>query len=941
MGDEVTPMVGRAAELELLDRALSMVAAGRFTGVEISGGLGVGKTRLLSELRQRAAAAGLSTCSGRAVEVEQSRPYGLFAEALGPLGWRAPEKADRLDVYYGVHRLLGGVLLLDDLHWADPASLQLTEHLIRRPPPRPLLIAVTFRHTRPPVRVVDALVGHGPAAIRIGLARLGPNDLESLLPDLPHRRRELILRASGGSPGLVRALCRLSDDALAALLSGGDHDGDRAIGGTARDVLAGLAAEIVAQDPDTRAVAQAAAVAGDQATVDLLAHVTGLTVTAVTSAVDRLCWLGHVEVYGTRFGFPNPVLRAAVRALVGPATRVGLHARVAGYLRTHGGPLRALAHHTERSAGPGDETAARTLVDAGLSCVFSAPAQSGRWLAAALRVLPEGDPRRPTVTLRYARALALTGDLNRPQAVLTDLPDDPAELPDEAGTRVGDVRALVAQLRGDADEAAAILRELLRRNPPGTAAAEVGRRVRLAAAEALRSAPGATRIHAERALAGAGNDRSVLAGMAHGLSAVAALSEGRIAAARIHLASATDLVDAAADESLWPHLDLLGTVSWAAADLGDLAAAGRHLARARELAEDTGQRGVLPYLLVLEAALHTRAGRLVAALRLAREAGTAARRAGSAELAAMADAVLLRPLLWTAGPGATAAVARRLADADRPRTAAWRRIAGLNLAVAALAAGHPQECLDRLAIGPSPSQTLANAWTAAPANVTAAAPANAPPDAPPRATAAPPAHASPSVEAPAAMQAEALRAVALAGTGDLGAARMAAERAQLTAAGAGLPYELGLAGYARASIAVRAGRSGEAARLARGAAADLATAGAPFDAALAEHLAGRAHGRAGHVEWGRAAFDRALGGYRECGAGWLAAVAVAERDRPARTLTAREREIAGLVAMGLTNQEIAARLFLSRRTVESHLSRMFAKLDVRSRTGLINRLRAA
>ncbi|MEO3927604.1 LuxR C-terminal-related transcriptional regulator [Micromonosporaceae bacterium B7E4] len=925
-------MVGRAAELELLDRALSMVGAGRFTGVEISGGLGVGKTRLLSELRQRATAAGLSTCSGRAVEVEQSRPYGLFAEALGPLGWRVPEDADRLDVYYGVHRLLGGVLLLDDLHWADPASLQLTEHLIRRPPPRPLLIAVTFRHTRPPVRVVDALVGHGPAAIRIDLARLGPSDLESLLPDLPHRRRELILRASGGSPGLVRTLRRLSDDALAALLSGGDHDGDRDIGGTARDVLAGLAAEVVAQDPDTRAVAQAAAVAGDQATVGLLAHVTGLTVTAVTSAVDRLCWLGHVEAYGTRFGFPNPVLRAAVRALAGPATRVGLHARVAGYLRTHGGPLRALAHHTERSAGPGDETAARTLVDAGLSGVFSAPAQSGRWLAAALRILPEGDPRRPTVTVLYARALALTGDLNRPQAVLTDLPDDSAELPDEGGTRVGDVRALVAQLRGDADEAAAILRELLRRGRPG-AAAEVGRRVRLAAAEALRSDPGATRIHAERALAGAGNDRSVLAGMAHGLSAVAALSEGRIAAARIHLASATDLVDAAADRSLWPHLDLLGTVSWAAADLGDLAAAGRHLARARELAEDTGQRGVLPYLLVLEAALHTRAGRLVAALRLAREAGTAARRAGSAELAAMADAVLLRPLLWTAGPGATAAVARRLADADRPRTATWRRLAGLNLAVAALAAGHPQECLDRLAIGPSLSQ--------APADASAAAPATAPPNAPPRAIATPPAHASPSGEAPADVHAEVLRAVALAGTGDLGAARMAAERAQLTAAGAGLPYELGLAGYARASVAVRAGRSGEAARLARGAAADLATAGAPFDAALAEHLAGRAHGRAGHVEWGRAAFDRALVGYRECGAGWLAAVAVAERDRPARTLTAREREIAGLVAMGLTNQEIAARLFLSRRTVESHLSRMFAKLDVRSRTGLINRLRAA
>jgi DNA-binding CsgD family transcriptional regulator len=60
--------------------------------------------------------------------------------------------------------------------------------------------------------------------------------------------------------------------------------------------------------------------------------------------------------------------------------------------------------------------------------------------------------------------------------------------------------------------------------------------------------------------------------------------------------------------------------------------------------------------------------------------------------------------------------------------------------------------------------------------------------------------------------------------------------------------------------------------------------------------------------------------------------------RPARTgpLTSREREIADLVATGLTNQEIASRLFLSRRTVESHVARIFTKLDVRSRVSMAN-----
>ena len=58
-------------------------------------------------------------------------------------------------------------------------------------------------------------------------------------------------------------------------------------------------------------------------------------------------------------------------------------------------------------------------------------------------------------------------------------------------------------------------------------------------------------------------------------------------------------------------------------------------------------------------------------------------------------------------------------------------------------------------------------------------------------------------------------------------------------------------------------------------------------------------------------------------------------------LSDREREIAGLVAQGYTNKDIAAQLFLSDKTVESHLSRTFAKLDVRSRAALAARFGAA
>jgi DNA-binding CsgD family transcriptional regulator len=51
-------------------------------------------------------------------------------------------------------------------------------------------------------------------------------------------------------------------------------------------------------------------------------------------------------------------------------------------------------------------------------------------------------------------------------------------------------------------------------------------------------------------------------------------------------------------------------------------------------------------------------------------------------------------------------------------------------------------------------------------------------------------------------------------------------------------------------------------------------------------------------------------------------------------LTTTERRVAELVAAGRTNAEVAAELFMSRRTVESHLSHIYRKLDVRSRTEL-------
>ncbi|GAB3800342.1 hypothetical protein GCM10027605_15700 [Micromonospora zhanjiangensis] len=936
-----TPLLARDREVALLDRAVAQASAGGFAVVAVCGEPGIGKTRMLRELGARASTAGLPVYAGHPTEFEQEVPFGMYAEALDPLlGGERPgchddvriavaalrgrpdaqpeagassRRVDSCRVYAGVRRLLaedarpGAVLLLDDLHWADQASLELTEYLIRKPPRIPMVVGVAFRDARPPARLLDAIARHGPAALRIDLSRLDPAELAPWLADATARRRAMILRAGQGNPLYVQVLSRLPDDALAALAGGPGHDRPWA-GDSGQHILAGAASEILTLDPAAQAVAFAIAVIGDQTTMDLLGHVARLPPAEVIRAVDQLHGLGHVEVDGNRCRFRHPLMRAAVRALTGPAGQIEVHARAAAHLHERHAPLQIRAHHTERSARPGDRLAAATLIEAGQAFTCSAPLQAARWLGTALRIMPESGPlqaRRPTVQLWYARALGLGGDLEAARAALVDL--DHAEEP--VRTEAEAFRAVVARLRGDIDEAAAVLDTRLRRGSPNPAA-EGKLRVQLAAVGALREDWSAAVDHASRALALLDAERPALAAAAQALRAFGAFYGGAVAAAHDHITTAARIVDGTGDAALRPHVELFGPLSWVEIQLGLLSAADRHLVRAREIAESMGHSSALPYLLVVASTLHARTGRLSSAVVLADEAAAAAEPVGSAEMRAMADAVRILPLVFTAGPHTAIAVARRLAGEDRPRSAMWRRVGWLNLAVARLVAGDPRACLDVLA-GP------ATAW---PANLSIA------------------------------VFRETLRAIASARLGEGAAARAAADRAEAVAVDTGLGYELGLAGYARAHVAARAHRYEEATDRAGAAATRLLAAGAPLEAALAEHLAGAAHLRAGAPRPGRAAYQRALVGYRRCGATWLSRVLTrdlaavppeptAAGRSPADTgLTSREWEIAELVMTGLSNQEIAASLHLSRRTVESHLSRVFAKLGVRSRTAMTNRL---
>jgi predicted ATPase len=110
-------LVGRARELAEFDQTLDRVATGTPWAIELVGEPGIGKSRLLGELRVRAMERGFLVLDGCAAEFDHDIPFGVLLDALND---------------YAVAKRPSLLLTLDDVHWADPASLEPAPSASRR-----------------------------------------------------------------------------------------------------------------------------------------------------------------------------------------------------------------------------------------------------------------------------------------------------------------------------------------------------------------------------------------------------------------------------------------------------------------------------------------------------------------------------------------------------------------------------------------------------------------------------------------------------------------------------------------------------------------------------------------------------------------------------------------------------------------------------------------
>src|SRR4051812_286251 len=681
--------------------------------------------------------------AGGAAELERELPFGVWVDALSShaetLGIERLERlvgdqvgelaavlpglggtpAGLQDERYRTHRAVRAllealaqrhplVLALDDLHWADEASLELVAHLLRRPVRAPLLLALAFRPAPVRVLLAGALAGgeRDGTLTEHPLSALSRSDAETLLGEgVPGPVREAIYAEGGGNPFFLEQLAREH----AAGRRDGPVSAGAAAGGVPRAVARALAMEIAALSEPGRLLAQGAAVAGDPVDLDLAIDAAGLDPADALDALDEL--LAGALLAGTdvprRYRFRHPLVRNAIYDTTTEGWRIAAHGRAAAALTERGGSLPARAHHLERCARPGDAAALEVLVEAARHAAARAPATAADWFAAALRLLPDTAEtafRRLELLVGRAQALAATGGLEQALEALGDALAlvGPELAPVRARLAAG--CAMCENLLGrHAAAHARLLGALAELGPDGSfAAADL--EVELAADALYDSDFEGVVSWARRARATAeAIGAPGFAAVATALECFGALGLGAIEDAQAARAGAAARLDALDDGALAGRLDTAYYLGFAEFFCERYDDAIRHLRRGIAVSRASGQgQFVIPMTIGLAHSLEVR-GRLAEAAEHADAAVEAARLLGNRQMLCFA----LTADAWVNAihgqiPRARASGAEAMALLDGLDESVLSRATLVHVAAARLEAGEPESCLSAMSAGGAP-----------------------------------------------------------------------------------------------------------------------------------------------------------------------------------------------------------------------------------------------
>ena len=906
-------VIGRAAELAELAEFADAVVGGP-AALSLEGPAGVGKTTLWLSALELARERACRVLATRPAAAEAGLAFAGLGDLFGavlddvldvlPLPQaealrvalllerpRAPLDERMLGVsVLSVLRALGAVrpvlIAVDDVQWLDAASAGVLSFAWRRLSGEPVGVLLTRRAGEP---VPRALEGLEPLR-RVAVGPLELEDVHLLLRDrlgvvfaLPALRR--VHAVSGGNPFFALEVGRVFDRQRAALAAGRVP----ALPERLVELVAGRIAALPAPTQDVLA----ATAALSQPTVEIVMKLAG------DEEALRPAFAAHVvELDGDRLRFSHPLLAAAAFEAVDPLDRRQLHRRLAAVVGDEDERARLLALAAD---GPDAEVADALERAAGRAQQRGASAVAAELCEQARRLTPpHATAERDRRAIRAARYHWAAGDTEQARAALEAVLSvaSSARARGEALTEL----AWIHVFQGDEPGGAALARRALDAIDGGAAIrAHALSCVGAALVLMLEDLDEAARLSVEAVeLAERRGDLVALSENLCGVGYVASL-RGAPEADAI-LSKAKDLGPDAWGWRVigWPSTHQAGVSLWT--DRAD-AAIGPYR-RLHEQALHRGDEGSIPTILAYLALAEFAAGRWPEAEATASEGCEAAVQAGERPHEAIALSARALVLACTGRPADARADAERALALAGERSVALARIhAQWALALLDLLLDRPNEAAVRLS--PLRARLVAG-----------------------------------GVGEPGAIPFVADEIEALVAAGRIDAAADAVD--WLEKRGRALNRASALAGAERGRglLASAAGAQDAAIDAFERAVEQHERVAMPFDRARTLLHLGAAQRRAKRKREARATLREALRGFEALSATpWIQRAdeelgRISGRRPRDSGLTATERRIAELVAEGRTNKEVAAALFLSPRTVESYLRRVFDKLGVRSRTEL-------
>ena len=368
------PLIGRDIPLAAADAAIAGAARGAGQLVMISGDAGIGKSRLIQEIGRRAVDRGMTRAFGYAVDDSGAPPLWPWRRALRDLpdvvavlddDASATDTGARFSMFVALtDRLLaaagtrGIVVVLEDMHWADQASVLLLTHLCGELPDSRVAVVISYRPTHPgPLRDgLDRLI-RGQTVTQLTLDGLTTSEIAAWLREFPGLQDDNELAANlrertAGNPLLIRLIA----EALVSNPAAADSRPVQRLLAQRADLRRLVAARADTLSPQAREVLRAASVLGERVAATQLGLMTNLVAADVGRLLEEATMAGilhpSVDAPG-ELAFTHALVRDALYAELDPTAKAQWHRRSAAILESDEGPPAAgrIAMHWHQADG--------------------------------------------------------------------------------------------------------------------------------------------------------------------------------------------------------------------------------------------------------------------------------------------------------------------------------------------------------------------------------------------------------------------------------------------------------------------------------------------------------------------------------------------------------------------------------------------------------------